>query len=390
MSTLATLDSNMNKSKKGGVTVHGEARLPQIDNRESSIAKMLQENYGLNVISLKQLNGYDDLNYHVKTEPTYNNSHIDSHRPEGYFLKISNLKDSQQPELLYAQRTVMDHLIGKGIVCQDAIKSVEGEAFSRIAASSNPGETVIYAASLRTYLPGRVIAGLFIKADFLYQLGEFTAKITDSLQNFDVPFYEEFEHLWNLSHLSKVSEVMFAVKDDKKRNMCEEVIKSFETHVLPSRSTFRRALIHGDLNEHNVLVETDPLSKSGFRISGLLDFQDCTKSYPVYDLAIFICYMLMMGTSEVPLEDVPGHMLAGYNSVMELPPAERSVLRICIAARMVMSLVYGAYTYHLDPANEYVLETAKFGWQALAQFWEADAKDMEDRWDYIIKQYEGK
>ena len=77
-----------------------EVRLPQIDNKEASVMKMLMDNYGLKVTSLKPLNGYDDLNYHVKTEPEYDNPHIDSHRPEGYFLKISNLKDSQQPEML--------------------------------------------------------------------------------------------------------------------------------------------------------------------------------------------------------------------------------------------------------------------------------------------------
>ncbi|GFS00382.1 hydroxylysine kinase [Elysia marginata] len=348
---------------------------------------MLKENYGLTVSSLKQLNGYDDLNYHVKTLPAYCNPHIDSHRPEGYFLKISNLKDSRQPELLNAQRSVMDHLISKGIVCQDAIKGINGEVFTNIT-SAKSGKTVTYAASLRSFLPGRVIAGLTLTASLLFQLGEFAAKVTDALLDFNVPYYETFEHLWNLSKLPKVSEVVFAVKDEKKRKICEEVIKCFETQVLPKGNTFRLALIHGDMNEHNVLLDTDPSSKSGLRISGLLDFQDCAKSYPVYDIALFISYMLMMGTSEVPQEDIPGHMLAGYSSISKLPPEERSVLRICIAGRMVMSLVYGAYTYHLDPTNEYVLETAKFGWQALTEFWQADAQKSEDRWNEIIKQYE--
>ena len=98
----------------------------------------------------------------------------------------------------------------------------------------------------------------------------------------------------------------------------------------------------------------------------------------------------MTGHAEVPQEDVPGYMLAGYNSVLKLPQAEKNALRICIAARMVMSLVYGAYTYYLDPTNEYVLETAKFGWKALAQFWEADEQKLQDRWDEIINEYESK
>ncbi|RUS86309.1 hypothetical protein EGW08_005894 [Elysia chlorotica] len=210
------------------------------------------------------------------------------------------------------------------------------------------------------------------------------------MQNFMVPFYETFDHTWSLGQLPKVSEVLFVVKDEKIKQICKDVISSFETQVLQKRNTFRKALIHGDLNEHNLLIDTDSSSNSGFRISGLLDFQDSTLSYPLYDIAICICYMLMTGKSEVPQEDLPGYMLAGYNSIVELPPAEKPALRACIAGRMVMSLVYGAYTYHLDPTNEYVLDTAKFGWKALTQFWEADPEKLLDRWDEIIQKYHSK
>ena len=44
------------------------------------------------------------------------------------------------------------------------------------------GKNVTYAASLRTFLPGRVIAGNTLTAKLLFQLGVFAAKVTEALQ----------------------------------------------------------------------------------------------------------------------------------------------------------------------------------------------------------------
>ncbi|GFN92091.1 hydroxylysine kinase [Plakobranchus ocellatus] len=388
MSSDTVVDSNMNSSKReSGLAVPDEALCPHIEDMESSVKQMLKVNYGLTMTSLKQLNGYDDLNLHVKTEPEYSNSHIDAHHPEGFFLKILNVNDSRRPELMYAQRSLMDHIISKGIVCQEAIRGINGEVFTEITSPNTKGEKVTYLVSLRNFLPGRVMADCRLTAGLLYNLGSYTAKIIDALQDFSHPYYETFDPLWNLSNLSKVSEVTFAVKEEEKRKLSEDVIKQFETQVLPNRHTLRKGQIHGDINENNILVD-DVCSDSRVpQFTGLLDFQDSAYSYTVYDISLCISYMLMFGKSDVPQLEIPGHILAGYNSIVELTPAEKRVLRICIAARMVMSLVYGAYTYHMDPSNEYVLETSRFGWQALTQFWAADEQKMQDGWDEIVKSY---
>lgn len=97
--------------------------------------------------------------------------------------------------------------------------------------------------------------------------------------------------------------------------------------------------------------------------------------------------MLMTKRSDVQVLDVPGHILAGYMSLLELNPAEKVAFRNLVAGRMVQSLVMGAYTYSLDPTNEYLLTTAECGWRALKIFWEASEFQLQQRWDEIVKTY---
>lgn len=47
------------------------------------------------VLHIKQLNGYDDQNFHVTVdEKNYDNQNVEAVRPEGYVLKILNIEDS--------------------------------------------------------------------------------------------------------------------------------------------------------------------------------------------------------------------------------------------------------------------------------------------------------
>lgn len=145
--------------------------------------------------------------------------------------------------------------------------------------------------------------------------------------------------------------------------------------------------IHGDLNEQNILVTAESSPDATPQICGLIDFQDSANSFPIYDLAMTVCYMLMTKNCDVPVLDVPGHILAGYTSVLDLNPAEKAVFKTLVAGRMVQSLALGAYTFYLDPNNQYVLTTAQCGWKALETLWEANDVQAQQRWDEIIKSY---
>lgn len=48
----------------------------------------------------------------------------------------------------------------------------------------------------------------------------------------------------------------------------------------------------------------------------------------------------------------------------------------------------GAYAYHQNPTNAYVLVTAKNGWEALREVWEVPEEDLLKRWQTISQQYQ--
>lgn len=79
--------------------------------------------------------------------------------------------------------------------------------------------------------------------------------------------------------------------------------------------------------------------------------------------------------------------MSGYKSKVELPEVERSLVRISVAARLVQSLVFGAYSHSLDPTNTYVLTTSKRGWKALHAFWNTPADILDKRWMLIEASY---
>ena len=80
-------------------------------------------------------------------------------------------------------------------------------------------------------------------------------------------------------------------------------------------------------------------------------------------------------------------MLAGYTSVLALPEVERALLRVCVAGRLVQSLVLGAYSYSLDPTNDYLLTTARRGWCVLHALWDTPPDTLHVLWADIGKSY---
>ena len=85
---------------------------------------------------------------------------------------------------------------------------------------------------------------------------------------------------------------------------------------------------------------------------------------------------------------VAGHVLAGYLSQQRLTDVEFDALKVCVAGRYAQSLVLGAYSYTLDPGNEYLLVTEKNGWPQLKRLWDTPKLDLYRHWRDIIQTYD--
>jgi hydroxylysine kinase len=62
-------------------------------------------------------------------------------------------------------------------------------------------------------------------------------------------------------------------------------------------------------------------------VAAVLDFGDTQHSCYLFELAICICYMMLLAADSNPL-DAGGHVIAGYSTVRPLPDAEFSILKV--------------------------------------------------------------
>lgn len=358
----------------------GEVIAPEV--ADGLVEKVAKELYGLTVTKCKQLNGYDDKNYHVKVLPTSLNPHVTSQSSDGYVMKIINTMDTNRPDILFAQIEVMKHLRSHGIATQEPVPTLDGcyVGFYDFPAVSGPeGAVKRHAVCLRTFLPGQIYYTVTLTPDLCYQLGAFQASVTKALQDFSHPFYDHFDYLWSMNNIPELTDFAHVITDVRDREVVDDVIQQYTRRVLSRKDEIRSGFIHGDPNEQNILVQRTGCDEDKYVISGILDFQDVGLTHPLYDLAMLIAYASLQAETFDPLE-VGGHALAGYRSVMEFPVLERSLLRVAVAGRLTQSLVLGAYNHSLDPTNQYVLTTARTGWRVLHALWDTPEDVVEELW----------
>lgn len=86
----------------------GQVIRPVIDHEG---VKLLAERlFGISVLELTELNGYDDRNYKLSEDPNMKNPLIPNHSEYGYVLKIMNSMDSKDVSVVEAQNEVMNFL----------------------------------------------------------------------------------------------------------------------------------------------------------------------------------------------------------------------------------------------------------------------------------------
>lgn len=94
--------------EKSSILQPGTSIRPVIDNE--GVQLLVERLYGICVLEMTPLNGYDDKNYKIMEDPNVKNPLITNHSPHGYVLKIMNSMDSQNLSLVEAQNEIMNYL----------------------------------------------------------------------------------------------------------------------------------------------------------------------------------------------------------------------------------------------------------------------------------------
>ncbi|NXA41144.1 HYKK kinase, partial [Eudromia elegans] len=351
---------------------------------EQEARELVASVFGLEVSWIRPLPSYDDQNFHVRVSG-------EAAGPAGapeYVLKITNWADSGQPELIEAQTRAMMFLSAEGFPAATPCPTKEGGIMSLVAAG--PGNKK-YMVRLLTYLPGVPVAKIAASTQILYDIGKLAARLDRALaEKFHHPSVKSLhrgQFIWNLANVPLLDQYVYALGQNKYREVVEQVIQQFKEKVIPKLTSFRACINHGDLNDHNILVDSSPASPEAprYRVSGILDFSDMSYGYYVFEVAIAIMYMMV--ESADPLR-VGGHVLAGFESVLPLTAQERAALFLLVSGRFSQSLVIAAHTALLYPENrEYLMITAKSGWKHLMNMFEVGQEAVEQLWFETARAY---
>ena len=75
----------------------GQIIRPELSQEDAS--QLVEKLYGVKVKSISEQNSYDDKNYMVQLQQTWNNPHIKTLWPHGYVFKVLNSMDSQKKHI---------------------------------------------------------------------------------------------------------------------------------------------------------------------------------------------------------------------------------------------------------------------------------------------------
>ncbi|XP_075391494.1 hydroxylysine kinase [Tenrec ecaudatus] len=348
---------------------------------------LVESVFGLKVSKIQPLPSYDDQNFHVYVSRTKDTSAPDG--PTEYVLKINNTESSKTPDLIEVQSRSILFLRAAGFPTASMCRT-KGDNITSLVSVDSGSEIKSYVVRLMTYLPGRRIAEVSVGPRLLYDVGRLAARLDKTLETFHHPKVSSLRRenfIWNLKNVPLLEKYLDALDQNRNREMIQQVIRLFRDEVMTKLNHFRECINHGDLNDHNILIEPSKSTTgdAGYQVSGILDFDDMSYGYYVFEVAITIMYMMI--ESQSPIQ-VGGHVLAGFESLIPLTAVERGAVFLLVCSRFCQSLVMAAHACQLQPENkDYLMVTAKTGWKHLELMLDMGQKAVEEIWFETARSY---
>ena len=296
------------------------------------------------------LYGEVDFNFRIKVDHS-----------TGYILKISHPKESEnyldfQQKLLQFVEANRQNLITPKVIID-----INGNAISEII--DNYGN--LRKVRLLSWIPGRVWSSVNPQLnDLRFSLGTQCGLLTKALQGFDHPQAHR-KFVWDVAQSLWTKQYVNLFKNEEKK-----IINYFQNQFEKSQETYsklRKAVIHNDANDNNVIVSTDLIHP---KVQAVIDYGDAINTQIINDLAIACAYAIMNHNS--PL-DAALPIVKGYHSKFPLQENELIHLYNAIAMRLVISVTKSAINKNEEPNNEYLLISEKPAWKVLKKWQDISA-----------------
>ncbi|MEB8330705.1 aminotransferase class III-fold pyridoxal phosphate-dependent enzyme [Flavobacteriaceae bacterium KMM 6897] len=289
------------------------------------------------------------------------NFKINVAKGEGYILKIS--RPNENVEYLDFQQKLLQHVAdhGRGLISPKVMHDVNGQTISEFKDENGQLRKV----RLLSWISGRVWSTVNPQLDDLrYSLGEQSGKLTKALQGFDhAEAYRQLD--WDVAQAAW-TEAHIDLFEGEER----EIIKDFQEQFKKAQhaySILRKAVIHNDANDNNVIVSADLI---GPKVVSAIDFGDSVHTQIINDLAIACAYTIMHHNDPLAAA-LP--IVKGYHNAFSLTPSELEYLYVAIAMRLVISVTKSAINKIKEPDNHYLLVSEKPAWKLLQKWQLVDA-----------------
>ncbi|HEY2434816.1 MAG TPA: aminotransferase class III-fold pyridoxal phosphate-dependent enzyme [Vicinamibacterales bacterium] len=257
-----------------------------------------------------------------------------------FVLKIANAADDRA--LLEAQNAALAHVARRTTLVPSVVPALDGRFLAEVA-----GEAT-HLVRLLTWLPGVPLAEAApLPLDALEDLGARLAELDAALDGFDDPAVHR-DFYWDLAQAGAViDQGLPLVGDDTLRALVGDLAARIQARDGERHARLRRAVVHNDPNDYNVLVEAPPART----VSGFLDFGDIVYSYAVADLAIAIAYAVLDRSD--PLDAVVS-VFRGYARWRAVDDEEIAALFGLVLLRLCASVCIAARQQRERPGDPYL------------------------------------
>jgi 4-aminobutyrate aminotransferase-like enzyme/Ser/Thr protein kinase RdoA (MazF antagonist) len=321
---------------------------------EQDIKALLHKYYAIDAASVEKIAGYEDQNFLIQNTA-------------GKQMITKVTVNPVNPSFLDAQLKAMEHLRfkSKDVGIQEVMANVEG---GRLTVIDRNGKELYF--RVLSFLDGTFVHDLKDFPDSIFEsLGSQLATMDLHLSDFSHPAAYRFTE-WDLAQVLNCRSNLQHIKDHEKRTMADYFLLQYEMEVMPVRHQLRKAVIHNDANDYNVLVNNGT-------VTGIIDFGDMVETELVNNVAIACTYAMFK--SDVPL-DRAVMVLSRYHEIYPLTEIELSVLYYLIAARLCMSLVTSARK-RTESENDHHFVSENDAWVLLYQWIKINPLLAQDRFN---------
>jgi len=298
--------------------------------------QLLLEDFGINAQNVSRLEGYDSINYKIKSSSS------------AYVLKqYKNTVENR--ELLLAENDTLNKLS-------------ELEEFEFPIAFANLKGQKLHKENdalfrLLSFVEGQFLGDVNHTPALLSSFGRFLGKMDKNLMSFKRCAISAKVSPWDLKQFDLSYSYLKYISNPKDRNLVDYFFMQYEEQIRPVQHTLRTSIIHNDANDWNVLT------KNG-QVSGIIDLGDMADTWLINELAVALTYVMM--NKEDPLQ-VAKEVISAYHEIVPLEIQELDILYYLIAARLCTSVCNSAYTKTLKPDSDYITISEQAAWSLLRQ-----------------------